>query len=164
MIKKLLYTESNLELFILRVVLGLVMFAHGAQKLFGIWGGHGVEWTIEAWGQWWNMPAVLTYMVIIIESIGSLLLILGFLTRVWAFFMAIIMVVAVYLVHLRWGFYMNWYMEPQKGEGFEYHLIVMAILAALMLKGGGKWSLDSSLIKKRNAVHKSFDGDRLAIK
>ncbi len=154
LLKKLTATHYDLTGLILRVVLGALVFAHGAQKLFGIWGGHGVEWTVEAWKQWWNMPAILTYSVIFIESIGALLLILGFFTRVWALLTGIVMIVAVYLVHLKWGFYMNWYMEPQTGEGFEYHILVLAIVAVLLIKGGGAYSLDSYISKKQLFISK----------
>ncbi|WP_222983894.1 DoxX family protein [Flagellimonas meishanensis] len=149
MFKILLKTNANdVTALILRVVLGLIIFAHGAQKLFGIWGGHGPRWTVEAWGQWWGIPALLTYLVILIESAGAILLVFGFLTRIWTILMGGVMLVAVYLVHFRWGFYMNWYMQPQTGEGFEYHLLVLAILIVLFIKGAGKWSLDGLLFQK----------------
>jgi len=149
LLKKLTATHYDLTALILRVVLGGVVFAHGVQKLFGIWGGHGMEWTVEAWKQWWNMPAILTYPVIFIESIGALLLILGVFTRVWAFLTGIVMIVAVYLVHLKWGFYMNWYMEPQTGQGFEYHILVLAIVAVLLIKSGGTCSLGLYMSNKQ---------------
>lgn len=148
MFKKIFYTKDDISPAILRIVLGVVIFAHGAQKLFGIWGGHGPKWTVEAWSQWWNIPAVLTYTVIIIESIGAILLILGFCTRIWAALIGIVMFGAVYLVHIGWGFYMNWYMQPQTGEGFEYHLLVMSMVVALIISGGGKVSLDAWIYKK----------------
>ena len=95
------------------------------------------------------MPAILTYPVIFIESIGALLLILGVFTRVWAFLTGIVMIVAVYLVHLKWGFYMNWYMEPQTGQGFEYHILVLAIVAVLLIKSGGTCSLGLYMSNKQ---------------
>jgi putative oxidoreductase len=145
---KLMATCNDYTMLILRLVLGGVIFAHGAQKLFGIWGGHGMAWTVGAWKQWWNIPSVLTYSVIFIESLGALLLMLGLLTRVWAFLIGIIMMVAVHLVHLKWGFYMNWYMDPSRGEGFEYHVLTIAIVAALLIKGGGACSIDLYFHKK----------------
>ena len=63
------------------------------------------------------------------ESFGAVLLILGLLTRIWAFLIGSIMLVAIYLVHFQWDFYMNWYMQPQTGEGFEYHLFILAIIS-----------------------------------
>ncbi len=152
MINKILQTDRNgFMLLTLRLTLGLVIFAHGAQKLFGIWGGHGVAWTIKAWEEWFNIPSFLTITVIIIESIGALLLIFGLATRIWAALIGAIMLVAVYLVHLQWGFYMNWYMQPQTGEGFEYHILVLGIVIAIIIGGGGKWSLDTILLNKINS-------------
>ncbi|NAY91272.1 DoxX family membrane protein [Muricauda sp. JGD-17] len=149
MFRSVLKTDSNdFTPLVLRVILGVVISAHGAQKLFGIWGGHGPEWTVDAWHQWWGLPSVLTYLVIFIESIGATLMILGLLTRFWAILIGIIMLGAIYLVHWRWGFYMNWYMQPQVGEGFEYHILVLSILLVLVLRGGGKWSLDGRLSRK----------------
>ena len=152
MITKIIKTDDGIVAFILRITLGVVIFAHGAQKLLGIWGGHGIEWTVEAWNQWWQIPSILTYSVIFIESFGALLLILGVLTRVWAFLIGLIMLVAIYLVHFQWGFYMNWYMKPQTGEGFEYHLLVLTIITVLLIKGGGKWSLDLSHHRKQASL------------
>jgi putative oxidoreductase len=149
MVLKLLKTDNDLSIFIIRITLGIIIFAHGAQKLLGIWGGHGSEWTVEAWSQWWSIPPFLTYSVIFVESFGALLLIFGVLTRIWALLIGLIMLVAIWLVHLKWGFYMNWYMEPQTGEGFEYHILIMAIITVLLIKGGGKWSLDLAIFKKQ---------------
>ena len=148
-------TDENLTNLILRVTLGIIIFAHGAQKLFGIWGGHGIEWTVEAWKQWWQIPSILTLSVIFVESFGALLLIFGVLTRVWAFLIGIIMLVAIYLVHFKWGFFMNWYMQPQTGEGFEYHILALSIITVLFIKGGGKWSLDLTHYKKINIIKKA---------
>ncbi len=148
LIKSLIKTEKDLGPFILRIVLGAVIFGHGAQKLFGIWGGHGVQWTLNAWQEWWGVPSFLTFSVIITESIGAILLILGLGTRLWSFLIGIIMIVAVYLVHLRSGFFMNWYSQPNTGEGYEYHLLVLAMVAVLLVKGGGKWSIDGMINKK----------------
>lgn len=150
---KLLKTDvRDYGISIIRCVLAVVIFAHGAQKLFGIWGGHGPHWTEEAWTQWWGIPPVLTYLVILIESFGAIYLFLGALTRVWAFLIGIVIIVAVFLVHWRWGFFMNWYMQAQTGEGFEYHLLVMAMVAFLMVKGGGKYSIDALLYAKKMPI------------
>ncbi|MBO0323001.1 DoxX family protein [Muricauda sp. CAU 1633] len=152
MVQRILATNMDITPTILRIVLGCVIFADGAQKLFGVWGGHGPSWTVAAWQQWWNVPSFLTYTVICIESFGAVLLVLGLFTRIWAFSIGLIMLVAVYLVHLRWGFYMNWYMQPQIGEGFEYHLLVLAMVIVLILTGGGRWSLDRFFIKRNQTT------------
>jgi len=142
MLNKLIETDSSIVLFILRTTLGIVIFGHGAQKLLGIWGGHGPQWTVEVWQQWWGIPPFLTYIVIAVESIGALMLILGFIGRIISVLITLIMLAAVYLVHIKWGFYMNWYMQPQTGEGFEYHMLIIAIAMCIIIKGSGTWSLD----------------------
>ncbi|HEV2173213.1 MAG TPA: DoxX family protein, partial [Nitrospira sp.] len=83
-------------------------------------------------------------LIIIGESFGSLALVAGLLTRFTAASLAVIMFGAITLVHLPHGFFMNWFGQ-QKGEGFEYHLLVIGIAAALLVTGGGKWSIDREL-------------------
>jgi putative oxidoreductase len=80
------------------------------------------------------------------ESLGAVALIAGFLTRLAALGIGSVMAVAVFMVHLPHGFFMNWF-GNQTGEGFEYHILAFAIALALILKGGGKWSVDKILTK-----------------
>lgn len=88
-----------------------------------------------------GLPWLVAFLVIIGESVGSLGLIAGFLTRVTAASFIVIMVGAIATVHWPQGFFMNWFGQ-QSGEGFEYHLLVIAMSAALVVIGGGKWSMD----------------------
>jgi putative oxidoreductase len=148
MLNNLGRTRSEIAPFIIRVVLGVVMFAHGAQKLLGWFGGHGPSWTVEKWGQWFNMPPFITWLVIMGEFLGPLFLLVGFLSRFMAAVIAVIMLGAIYFVHFRWGFYMNWYSEQERGEGFEYHLLVLGICLALMISGSGKWSIDRRIFNQ----------------
>jgi putative oxidoreductase len=122
-------------------MLGIVMFPHGAQKLLGWFGGFGFSGTMGAFTEQMGIPWIIALLVIIGESLGAIGLILGFLTRFTAFGMTCIMVGAIWLVHWPNGFFMNWF-GKQAGEGFEYHLLVLAISVALMIAGGGKWSVD----------------------
>jgi putative oxidoreductase len=86
----------------------------------------------------------MTYLVIAAEFLGAIALILGLLTRLAAFGLFAVMAGAVYLVHWQNGFFMNW-TGNQQGEGIEYHLLVMAIALALMIRGGGRASFDRIL-------------------
>ncbi len=147
MIKKLIRTDNDISSFVLRIMLGVVFFPHGAQKVFGWFGGNGFSGTMEAFTVKMGIPAFFALLAILAESAGSLGLITGFLTRIAAFGIACNMVVAVLMVHLPNGFFMNWF-GKQKGEGFEYHLVVIAITIALMIKGGGRWSIDRLIARK----------------
>ena len=141
MIKKLFKTENDTAIFILRLLLGIVFFPHGMQKLLGWFGGPGFSGMMDVFTAKMGIPAVFAFLAIMAEGLGSLGLISGLLTRIAAFGIAVNMVVAVFMVHLPNGFFMNWF-GNQKGEGFEYHILAVAIAIALMIKGGGRWSLD----------------------
>lgn len=138
--KSFFATDARWSSFILRITLGAVFFPHGAQKVLGWFGGHGLTATINAFTQM-QMPLLLAWLIIAAEFLGSLGLLFGFLTRLAALGIGSVMTGAVLLVHHKNGFFMNW-MGNQTGEGFEYHLLVIGICLALMLTGGGKWSVD----------------------
>jgi putative oxidoreductase len=147
MIKKLLGTNDDIAAFVLRVLLGVVMLAHGAQKLLGWFGGFGFSGTMGFFTGTMGIPAVFAVLVIMSEFFGSLALIAGAITRLAAFGAGCIMLGATLMVHLPNGFFMNW-AGKQQGEGFEFHLLAMAIAVALMIKGGGRWSIDGLLTRK----------------
>jgi putative oxidoreductase len=140
--KKIIATGNDHLPLILRITLGLVMFPHGAQKVFGWFGGYGFSATMH------NMkyPAFLVFLAIMAEFLGALGLLSGFLTRIAAFGVLCNMLVAVFDVHGKNGFFMNW-AGKQPGEGYEYHLLVIGICVALMIYGGGKASVDRALTK-----------------
>jgi putative oxidoreductase len=142
--KALFQTDDGWAGFILRVTLGLVMFPHGAQKLLGWFGGFGFEGTMGFFTQKMGLPWLIALLVIIGESFGSVALLAGFLTRFVAASLAVIMLGAITMVHLPNGFFMNWFGQ-QKGEGYEYHLLVIGVAVALLVTGGGKWSVDREL-------------------
>jgi putative oxidoreductase len=146
MFNKLINTDDNIASLILRVLLGVVFFPHGAQKLLGWFGGHGFSGTMGFFTETMGIPAIFAFLVIMAESLGAVALIAGFLTRITAFGIASVMVVAIFMVHLQNGFFMNW-SGNQQGEGFEYHILAIAIALALIVKGGGKWSVDKLLTK-----------------
>ena len=142
---KVMATGNDVALTILRVVLGTVFFAHGAQKMLGWFGGFGFHGTMGFFTNM-GMPAPLAFLIICTEFFGGLGLIVGLLTRIASFGIGCLMIGAIFMVHLPNGFFMNW-MGNQKGEGFEYHLLVLAMAAALLLRGAGAFSLDRSLSK-----------------
>jgi len=144
MIKKLFQTDSDYAVLILRILLGVVFFPHGMQKLLGWYGGPGFSGTMQLFTTDMGIPAFLAFLAIIAEGLGSLGLLMGLLTRASAFGIAVNMVVCVKMAHWQNGFFMNWF-GNQKGEGFEYHLLVIAICIALMIKGGGALSIDKAI-------------------
>jgi putative oxidoreductase len=148
MIEKLLRTDNDWSSLVLRLMLGLVFFPHGAQKVLGWFGGHGLAGTLGFFTETMGIPLALALLVIAAEFLGSLGLITGLLTRVGAFGIFCVMLGAIFLVHLPNGFFMNWG-GNQAGEGFEYHLLAIAIAVALMVKGGGRWSLDGLIARRR---------------
>jgi putative oxidoreductase len=145
MFQKLIETSQDASLTMLRLVLGVVFFAHGAQKLLGWFGGFGFHATIGFFAQM-GMPAALALFVIVTEFFSGLGLIVGFLARIAALGDCALMIGAIFTVHLRNGFFMNW-IGNQKGEGYEFHLLALAIAATLLLRGAGAYSVDRALTK-----------------
>ena len=151
MINKLIATENRIDLTILRVVLGIVLLAHGLQKAFGWFGGFGWSNTIHYLTNTVGVPALLGGFIILIETIGALLLIVGFAGRINAALMGIVIIGAFFQDHLPNGFYMNWF-SNHKGEGFEFDILFVVIALVLSLKGSGALSIDSLITGK--ASHK----------
>ena len=137
----LLETNGDWVLTLARVILGVVFFAHGAQKLLGWFGGHGLNATIGMFRDQLGIPAPLAYLAIAAEFFGGLGLIVGFLARVAAVGVAVTMAVAMVKVHLQHGFFLNWFGDKQ-GHGFEYHLLALALALVVIVHGAGAFSLD----------------------
>jgi len=143
MFKEFLRTDNSPAQLFIRIALGAVIFPHGAQKVFGWFGGQGIEKTLQAFAAM-GFPTWATGCLMVVETLGAVLLILGFITRLWALGVGISISICMYLNHLQHGFFMNW-LGVQKGEGFEYHLLVLGICLALLLRGGGMISVDRGL-------------------
>jgi putative oxidoreductase len=152
MFRGLIRTSGSLTLTLMRLVLGVLFFAHGAQKALGWYGGNGFDATVRFFGQNLHIPQVLAVAAILAEFLGGILLVFGFLTRLAALGIAVNMVVAVMLVHFHNGLFMNW-TGTQPGEGFEFHLLAFAMALTLVVRGAGALSID-------RAIERSI-GDRL---
>ena len=146
MIKKILNTESNWGALVARLTLGIVLFPHGAQKMLGWFGGYGFTATLDAFTQQMNLPWLVAFAVICIESFGSIFLILGFASRLWSLAIGGLFIGIIFTTHLEHGFFMNWY-GNQAGEGYEYALLMVGIALAVLMNGSGKYALDTQLIK-----------------
>lgn len=146
--KDLLFTTKNEWVgFITRVTVGLIILPHGLQKLFGMFGGYGFDGTMGFFTNTMHLPWIIGFTVIMIESFGALSLILGFASRLWSSLMIALMVGAITTSHLQNGFFMNWF-GSQKGEGYEYHLLVIGLALATLVVGSGKYSIDRLITKK----------------
>jgi putative oxidoreductase len=147
MLAGLIDTDGDWLLMIVRVVLGVVLFAHGAQKLLGWFGGPGLRATLDTFRDQMRIPVALACLAIAAEFFDGLGLIFGLLTRIVAFSIAITIVVAMLTVHWNYGLFMNWY-GNKPGEGFEYHLVVLALAIVVLVKGAGAFSFDLALSRQ----------------
>jgi len=143
LIRNLLRTGDDHALMLQRVILGLIFFAHGSQKALGWYGGPGLETSMRNFTGM-GIPSVLAALAVMAEFLGGIGLLLGLLSRIAAVGIAVNMLVAILLVHVKNGFFMNW-MGSQHGEGFEFHLLAMAVAGMIVVRGAGAWSLDRAL-------------------
>jgi putative oxidoreductase len=144
MLRKLINTTNDAAITVLRLGLGVVFFAHGAQKTLGWFGGYGFSGTMGFFTQQAHIPAPLAFLAICAEFLGGIGLLLGLLGRVAAFGICCNMLVAIITVHWHFGLFANWF-GNQKGEGIEFHLLAIAIALAIMIKGSGAFSVDRAL-------------------
>jgi putative oxidoreductase len=140
----LLGTDGDWVVAVVRIVLGVVFFAHGAQKTLGWFGGAGLRSTLKVFREHLRIPTPLALLAVEAELLGGLGLIVGLLSRVAALGIAVVMIVALLAVHWRFGFFMNWYGEKE-GHGIEYHILALALAAVVIFKGAGAFSLDKAL-------------------
>ena len=147
MFQRIINTNNDFTVAILRLLVGAVFFAHGAQKMLGWFGGFGFTGTMGFFTHM-GIPAPFAFLAIAAEFFGGLGLIVGFLARIGAFGIIGNMVVAVMMVHRQNGLFMNW-SGNQKGEGFEFHILAVALLWLIVVKGSGALSVDRFLSEKR---------------
>ncbi len=138
----------DFALLMLRLILAVVFVAHGSQKLLGWFGGPGMKGFVGYMTSQ-GMPAVVPYLVIVGEFFGGLGLAVGLLTHLAAAGIFIEMLGAVFLVHSKTGFFMNWASTGGRGEGFEYSLTLAVVALAILFAGAGAYSLDAKLWKER---------------
>ena len=146
--KKIFQTNESNASTIIRIVLGLILFPHGAQKLLGWFGGYGFNGTMGFLTGTAGLPWIMAFLVIAIEFFGAIALIVGFATRIVAVGIISLFTGIIATSHLQNGFFMNWY-GNLKGEGYEFHLLIIGMAIALLVSGAGKWSIDYALQKKK---------------
>lgn len=144
----LMVTERDWSATVLRAALGLMIFAHGLQKVFGIWGGAGLGGTLDAFSQYYGVTAFWAVVAIVIEFVGGLALLAGFYTRLAALAVGLEMFLAAFIGgHVANGFFMNWTGQAG-GEGFEFHILAVGIAVALAMRGGGALSVDRAFVER----------------
>jgi putative oxidoreductase len=142
---KIFNTSDNWAALTTRLTIGLILFPHGAQKMLGLFGGYGFGGTMAYFTDTLHLPGIIGFLVIIIEFLGSLALIAGFGIRIWAALTIILMISIIITTHLDNGFFMNW-SGNQKGEGFEYHLLIIGLSITTLISGSGKYSVDKAIV------------------
>jgi len=144
MFRKLVSTSNDFTLTIVRLVLGVTFFMHGAQKMLGWFGGYGFHGTMGFFTQQMGIPTPLAFLAICAEFFGGLGLLVGLLSRIAALGIIVNMLVAIATVHHVNGFFMNW-SGQQKGEEFEYHVLAIALAIVVLVKGSGAISIDRAI-------------------
>jgi len=144
--KNLFTTHNDWTGLIARLTIGLILFPHGAQKALGLFGGFGFSGTLGYFTGTLHIPWLIGFLVVFIEFIGSILLLAGAGSRLWAALMVVLMTGIIFTAHIHNGFFMNW-LGNQKGEGYEYHLLVVGLCVAVLVNGSGKFSVDRLISK-----------------
>jgi putative oxidoreductase len=148
-LKRLLGTERDPAATVSRVVLGGVLLPHGAQHLFGWFGGYGFGGTYAWMTGSLGIPGPIAAFGIVFEVVGPLMLLLGLGGRAVGAGLATFMTVAA-STHAPNGFFMNW-VGKQAGEGYEYHVLAIALAVSIVLRGSGALSLDRSIAGRLSA-------------
>ena len=128
-------------------MLGIVVFPHGAQKLFGWFGGYGFTDTMAFFTDTIGLPWIIGFLVIISESIGAIALILGLGTRLIAIGYSFLAIGIIITSHIQYGFFMDWF-DIQQGEGYEYFILWLGMAFSLVITGSGIYSIDGILIEE----------------
>ena len=157
---------NGLGLVALRLALAAVFVAHGANKLFGLWAGPGIgvgglDLTAQFFSAVSLTPAFpLAVLVGILETLGGVLLAVGWFTRIVAPALTIVMGVAIWKVHAANGFFLNWTGAADRGQGYEYSVMLVGALVCLTLTGAGDWSIDG----RREATRASREAGRARLR
>jgi putative oxidoreductase len=149
LVRALVATDSHYAPTIARLVLGAAILPHGAQKLLGWFGGYGFTGTMNWFTDTMHIPWIFGFAAIMAETVGGIALLVGFASRFAALGVGAIFAVAMVTLHAQHGFFMNWF-GNQKGEGWEYFLLGLALVAIVVIHGGGAASVDRLLARRTN--------------
>lgn len=143
---KIFNTNNDWTGLVIRLTLGLIIFPHGAQKMLGWFNGPGFSKEMEHLTGPMDLPWIISFLVILIEFFGAVSLLIGSASRLWAIALGILFTGIIFTAHIENGFFMNWF-GNQKGEGYEYHLLIIGLCIALLVNGSGKYSIDRLISK-----------------
>jgi putative oxidoreductase len=154
MIANLTGTRADWVVGVARIVLGIIFFAHGAQKLLGWYGGPGLASSMRTFTEHLHLPPTMAFLVIAGELFSGVGLIVGLFSRIAALVIALTMVGAIATVHFRFGLFLNWF-GTQEGHGIEYHLLTIALALVIVVQGAGTFSLDRLLHERISGLEQS---------
>ncbi|HWO39104.1 MAG TPA: DoxX family protein [Candidatus Acidoferrum sp.] len=141
MIESLTGTHADWVVGMARIMLGIIFFGHGAQKMLGWYGGSGLTSSMRTFTEHLHIPSTLAFLVIAGELFSGVGLIVGLFSRIAALVIALTMVGAIATVHFRFGLFLNWF-GTQAGHGIEHHLLAIALALVVVVQGAGAFSLD----------------------
>jgi putative oxidoreductase len=141
------FDELGLGQLAARIAIAVVLWPHGAQLLLGMFGGDGFGNTMNYFTTQAGLPWIVGAFVIMIQFFGSLMVLAGFMTRFVALALAFVVVGMIFSGHVEHGFFMNWF-GTQKGEGYEYHLLLLGLCVSLVFAGRSTFSIDRLLTKR----------------
>ena len=159
MIESLTSTHADWIVGIARIVLGIIFFGHGAQKMLGWYGGPGLASSMRTFTEHLHLPSTLALLVIAGEFFGGIGLIVGLFVRIAAVVIALTMVGAIVTVHFRFGLFLNWF-GSKEGHGIEYHLLAITLALVVVVKGAGAFSLDRFVHEHVAGLEQSVAGKR----
>lgn len=147
MLKQLFASKPEVGPLLLRLGVGGVMLPHGAQKALGLFGGNGFSETLKSFQTNFGINNWMAGLVIAAELAGAIGLVFGCCTRIAAAGIIAVMAGAIHYAHLKHGFFMNWFNDPQLGHGIEYHILMIVMALVLVIKGGGLLAVDRWIVR-----------------
>ncbi len=144
--QKIFSTNNDYAGLVTRLAIALIIFPHGAQKMLGWFNGFGFSGMMNYFTGTMHLPWVIAFLVIIIEFFGTISLGVGFASRFWSIAILILFIGIIFTAHIQNGFFMNWF-GTQKGEGYEFDLLVIGLCIATLINGSGKFSVDKIISK-----------------
>jgi putative oxidoreductase len=158
MIETLTGTHADWVVGIARIVLGIIFFGHGAQKMLGWYGGQGLAGSMRTFTEYLHLPSNLAFLVIAGEFFSGIGLIVGLFSRIAALVIVLTMVGAIATVHFRFGLFLDWF-GSQNGHGIEYHLLAIALGLVVVVKGAGAFSLDGFVHEHASRLEQPVAGN-----